>query len=167
MDKKANQFFEIPMWLVRMFYLIVVMLAVIFVVSAFIVTEVNVQRLDSQITADFFYYSPHGFAYEDKELGYSGPGMVMPGIIDAGKFSQAQLDPTVLIAGNPEIWAAKATIDDASVYFNQDQYDVLDMLVPIAKGGPDKVINQRNIRLVDSSGVTSKTITIETVTALN
>jgi hypothetical protein len=172
MNKKGIEFFEIPMWLVRMFYLILAMLSVILIISYFIVTEVDVQRTEGQVLASYIYYSPYGLAYTDNELAYSAidPGRIIPGIVNTVSFpDEGEGTLTGFVPGNSNIQGAKVTVgegDDAKVaYYNKDIYDRLAWLATASpKEGPAMVIEYKNMLVITSSGIESKLVKIEVVT---
>lgn len=167
MNKKGYEFFEIPMWIIRMLYAIIVMVTVIFIVSYFIVMEVNVQRVDTYVTANLLYYSPAGLAYYDTDLERT-----LPGLVDESQLT-ANLQDIEL--GNINIIGARASITDSSLatdiisILNADTFQRLNWLTEAGltsnKGGPDKVVLYYQVLLQNSQGVKSKVLKTETVTA--
>ncbi|MFH1182459.1 MAG: hypothetical protein V1702_05865 [Candidatus Woesearchaeota archaeon] len=177
MNKKGYEFFEIPMWLIRMFYAIIVMVTVIFIVSYFIVLEVNVERVESYVAAGMLYYSPPagagtlfpspgGLAYYDVELE-----RVLPGVVDVS-YLTPELQGIKL--GNANIIGARVNVSDKTTstdkiaVLNPDVFERLNWLAEAGltseKGGPDKVVLYHKVLLIDGASSASNTMKIEAVT---
>jgi hypothetical protein len=169
-NKKGYEFFEIPMWLIRMLYAVIITVTVIFIVSFFIVLNVNVQRVDAYVTADLLYYSPAGLAYYDGEIERTLPGLVKSSYLvdDSDILEIITNDGQGINLGNKNIIGVRATIGDRSILLNKATFIRLDWLVggtlTSDQGGPDKVVLYQNILFWDDTGTKGETLKIEAVT---
>ncbi|MBN2454131.1 hypothetical protein JXB11_01150 [Candidatus Woesearchaeota archaeon] len=102
-NKRGFIFIEIPMWMIRFFFMILVMFALLFIFNYFIVTDINVQKAEANTLAGFFFYSKEGLAYCDNEIERCYPGMIDYSV----KFAPEVSHLNRLIPGDPTGSAAK------------------------------------------------------------
>jgi hypothetical protein len=161
MNKKGYEFFEIPMWIVRMAYVIIATLSVLFIVNFFIVTEINVEHMDSYVTSGLIYYSSGGVAYYDPSIMRTIPGLVAENSVKSNE--------NKIILGNTNIIAANITIVGLEKMLNKDKFMFLDWLFKAGmtpeKGGPDEITTYLPVIYNDSIGKRNENLTIQVATA--
>ncbi|MBI2664773.1 hypothetical protein HYX10_05545 [Candidatus Woesearchaeota archaeon] len=124
MNKKAQTVsFEMLMWIPRIVYLILIIIATTGIIYAYIATNVSVGAVESHILLHRLQHSPEGIAEFDAETK-----RVYPGFVDAAKLSESNLK-AALNAENRE-FAARFVISDLNdenkevVYFDRQAYGV-------------------------------------------
>lgn len=129
---------EVLLSIPRIIFLIAVLFAVVILVKIFIITNVDVRQVESNILINRLLYSKDGLSYYDESLK-----RVYPGVVDLNKFRQLSinnpnwLDNTAINYGsdNPII-AAKITLknigsivkekqsaNDITIFYNKDRFD--------------------------------------------
>lgn len=100
MDRKAQTIsFEMLMWIPRLVYLVIVIIATSGIILAFIVTNVSVGDVESHILLHRLQFSPEGIVKYDSETR-----RVYPGIVDVSRLSSNRLE-SALNAGKKEVAA--------------------------------------------------------------
>ena len=129
-NKKGRISEEVLLSIPRIIFLIAVLFAVVLLVKIFIITNIDVRQVESNILISRLLYSKDGLSYYDEDIK-----RLYPGIIDLNKFRQISLenpnalDKTTMSYGqdNPII-AAKITLkqenkNDVIAFYNKDRFD--------------------------------------------
>lgn len=127
-SKKGEISGELILFIPRVIFLIAVLFAVVILMKTFLVTTIDVRKVESDVLVNRILYSKNGLSYYDKEIG-----RVYHGIIDLSKFNQFKenrvLDTASINYGkdNPII-AAKIILkqkgkNDLELFYNKDRYD--------------------------------------------
>ncbi len=99
--------YETLVWIPRLVYLVIVIMAASGLILAFIVTNVNVGDIESHILLNGLQFSQEGIAAYD-----SYTGRVYPGLVDRGRLTDDALG-SALDAGEGEL-AARFVLSDLS-----------------------------------------------------
>ncbi|OGX07223.1 MAG: hypothetical protein A2Z88_01195 [Omnitrophica WOR_2 bacterium GWA2_47_8] len=131
--KKAQLSGQVIQMIPRVFFLVVVLLSIVLVVKSFIVTAIDIRKLEADIFTERLLYSKSGIVFYDESLDRS-----YPGVVDKQKFqSLSKINPNLLdsvfaVKGSEnQVLAAKLTLiekEDPSkgtsvAYYNKDHYD--------------------------------------------
>jgi len=96
MNKRgATVSFEMVMWFPRLIYLIIVILFTSGIILAFIVYNVNVGEIESQVLMQGLQYSRDGLVRYDVATG-----RVYPGVLDRAKISDSHVESTLNVNTN-------------------------------------------------------------------
>ena len=114
--------FEMLMWIPRLIYLIIVIIATMGLIFAFIVTNVNVGDVESHILMQRLQFSPEGIVKYDPVTQ-----RVYPGVVDDGKITPNNLK-SALDGGEKELAARFVLIDLPEtelepVYLHKETYE--------------------------------------------
>ena len=171
-NKKAITTFEMLMWIPRIFFLVVLMFAVITLIRSFITTTVDVSELQANIFAKRILYSPNAISYFDSDLRRT-----YPGIIDFNKFKSQSIDKFLeksVYYGikNREIGANLLLKDlsensDISVFYNEDffkeQKKLADSGFTEGPGGAKLYIKKYDVLILKNNIINKGILTMEIV----
>jgi len=120
--KKKGQAYEMLIWIPRLIYLVIVIITISGIISAYIVTTVNVRDAESHILMHRLQFAPEGISYYDEEIG-----RVYTGILDDTKLADTYLE-SILDVPELQIAARFKKLDlvdetEKSAYINQITYD--------------------------------------------
>ncbi len=119
---RKGQGYEMLIWIPRIIYLIIVIMATSGLILAFIVTNVNVGDIESHVLMHRLQFSQEGITAYD-----SYTGRVYPGLVDTGRLNANNLQ-SALGAGGNEL-AMRFVMSDfsdkelARAYLNRETYE--------------------------------------------
>ncbi len=123
MNRKGQTIsYEMMMWIPRLVYLVIVIIATSGLILGYVVTKVDVSEVESQILLHRLQFSQEGITLHD-----SYTGRVYPGLVDAGMLTDENL-AAALDAKKNEL-AARFVLSGfldkelAMAYLNKDAYE--------------------------------------------
>ncbi|MFH1317135.1 MAG: hypothetical protein ABII01_06450 [Candidatus Woesearchaeota archaeon] len=122
-SKKAWFGFQAPFAVMWTFFVLLVVMTIIGMISFMVVTRIDIKDVETDVMAYRFLYSPNGFTYKNEMIQRNYPGFV-----DMEKFNEDTLDK-MLSYKNNEILTAKLTLKNLEdgkeniIYFNKEWFD--------------------------------------------
>ena len=134
MNKKATISFNQMYYVVRLFFLMIIVFFIFNTINSHLQTEIDIFDVESSLIMQRFFFDSNSFSYIDEDTGRQ-----YVGIVDKEKFTKEHYDK-FLSKGvysdskNPHI-SGKLTLkevsgEETSIVYNQEQYD---MWRPLAK----------------------------------
>lgn len=138
---------------IRFIFLIIALLAVVFVIRIFLISSLNTEYAERQILFFDLFYTPHSFSYADPVSG-----RVYPGVIDLVKFNNVQIDSAAFFTNNQHIAARFTLFDDNFRQLNStatlnEHYFILKYPLTATQGAEGATLSRQELPItyVDSS----------------
>jgi len=168
MDKKATISYNQMYYVVRLFFLMIIVFFIFNTINSHLQTEIDIFDVESSLIMQRFFFDSNSFSYVDEDTGRQ-----YTGIVDKKKFTKEYYDE-FLSKGiysdskNPHI-SGKLTLkgisdEEPSIIYNQEQYDVWK---PLAKskgiGGARINTKQFYVLIKDDDKLEKGTLEIEII----
>ncbi len=113
--RKGLVAFEAVAWIVRSLIMVFMLLSIMFVVSAFIVKNIDTRSIESYTLANAIYYS-NAIIYQDQITGRAYPGVVDP-------VKDGPIDESFYYGEKTDFIAARSTHGQDSAYYKKDSFN--------------------------------------------
>ena len=172
MNKRGNIAFNVLMWFFKIFFVIIVLFAVVLLIRSFIITELDIFNAEADIFVQKILMSRNGISYTDPDLD-----RVYPGIIDKVTFEsfeiESLLNTSIYYGKDNKKIAANITLkNDAgntirSIVYNKNQYHYWKVLLEASwisgPGGVRSKTKQFNVLIKDQDSIQNGFLIIEVI----
>ncbi len=132
-NKKISQISQNVMeYITKIPFTVIVVFSIIFMIGAFVLTDINISEASTKVYSQVFLFSEHGISYYDKEIN-----RVYPLIIDISDLNKTEekINEYIYFGENNNKFAARITyhienydLDKKEIYYNKQLFELLEPL---------------------------------------
>jgi len=157
MNKKGFLGFDIPYFIPKIFFLVIVVLSIVFIVRGFVVTQIDTRSAEGHILINRMIYSPNGIIYYDTSID-----RYYPGIIDLNNFNTERLEKTISAS---DYIGAKLTLlnKNKTVFYNEAIYNKYFFQTTVKEGGAKEISTKLYILIRENEKLSSDILNVSVV----